>query len=95
MTKRQKTEELIGLWKELNSDISKESKTEVLTRISRIIHTELTFEDGMYNISIDPCNMVINEFKTALESNPNHKDTLQPSNLLWLTMAVEQSLLPE
>ena len=95
MTKKQTTEQLIQLWKELNSNVSKEQKVESLTKISAIIHRGLPFDPSMYNVSVDPCNMVINEFKTALESNPNYIDTIQPSNLLWFTMAVEQSLLPE
>jgi hypothetical protein len=95
MTKKQATEQLIKLWKELNSNVSKEEKVEALAKISGLIHRSLTFDPSIYNVSVDPCNMVINEFKTALESNPNYIDTLQPSNLLWFTMAVEQSLLPE
>lgn len=94
MTKKIVSEQLIKLWKELNSDISKEDKLKVLTTISGIVHRELPFENGMYNISIDPCNMAINEFKHGIELDPNYVDSISPSNLFWFLQAVENSSLP-
>lgn len=94
MTKQQMSERLINLWTELNSDVSKESKIELLTTISSIVHRELDFTPELYNVSLDPCNMVINEFNTALELNHNHVDEL-PSNLMHFIQAVENSSLPE
>jgi hypothetical protein len=94
-TKKLVNEHLIKLWKDLNSDTSKAVKTEVLVEISSIIHNKLPFETEIRNITVSSCDMVINEFKSKLETNPNYKDTLIPSNLLFFTMAVVNSSLPE
>ncbi len=95
MTKKQTSERLNKLWDKLNSNVSKTEKMEVLSKISGIVHQDLHFATSMFDIYIPPCDLVIDEFKSSLQLNPNHVDTLKPSNLLWFQRAVKQSLLPE
>ena len=92
MTKTKLAEEVVTLWKSLNSDISKEEKLTLLTTLSGLIHRGLDIEKEKYNETLLSCNVVINEFKNKLEIDPKYKD--DTSNLTHFILAIEYSSLP-
>lgn len=94
MTKQKLSETLKVLWKELNSDISKESKIDILDQIHSLVHTHIVKDAYGNDAYLEPCDMVINHFKEALKVNPKYVDHNYITNLAWLLEAVESSSLP-
>lgn len=94
MTKKEAIKSVTENWKALNADMPKEKKIQALENLEVFI-SRLPFESPSEKTLLISCDMVIREFREALERNPNYKDTQSPSSLLYFTLAVNSSTLPD
>lgn len=95
MNKKELSTTLKNLWAELNSNIPKEQKLAILLRLEQIVTVNLKFDEPSFNSLITPCLMVIEEFRSFLDVNPNYIDTMKPSSLMYFLLAVKFSSLQD
>jgi hypothetical protein len=94
MNKKDLSVKVGDLWNELNSDISKESKLNILLELEGLVNNHLKPVSPHKSFTAS-CDMVIEEFRSGLERNQQYVDTLQPSNLGFFLLAIGQSNLPD